>query len=136
MKKLFALAASAALLAMASVPSHADPVDMSTITCENLASMKEDEVSFVLIWVQGYMAGASEDSSMDPDVLGKSISDTATYCQANGSTSVMNARSSEIALIATMEPISFSFVPEKSIAPTQLGQSGWSCATMRETKFL
>jgi acid stress chaperone HdeB len=91
MKKFFAVAASAAVLAIASAPLRAEPVDMSTITCENLLSMQQDEISFVLIWVQGYTAGANDDSSMDPDVLGKSVTDTVTYCQANGSTSVMNA---------------------------------------------
>ena len=91
MKKLFALAAAAAALAIASTPSRADSVDMSTITCENLMSMKQDEVSFVLIWVQGYMAGTNDDSSMDPEVLGKSVTDTVTYCQENKSTSVVNA---------------------------------------------
>jgi acid stress chaperone HdeB len=91
MKKYFALAAAAATLAFASTPSRADSVDMSTITCENLLSMKQDEVSFVLIWVQGYTAGANEDSTMDPDVLAKSVTDTVNYCQENKSTSVMNA---------------------------------------------
>ena len=91
MKKLFALAAAAATLAIASAPSRADSVDMSTITCENLMSMKQDEVSFVLIWVQGYMAGTNDDSSMDPEALSESVTDTVTYCQENKSTSVMNA---------------------------------------------
>jgi hypothetical protein len=91
MKKLFVLAAAAATLAVASTPSRADAVDMSTITCENLMSMKQDEVSFVLIWVQGYMAGTNDDSTMDPEVLTKSVNDTVTYCQANKSTSVVNA---------------------------------------------
>ena len=91
MKKLLALAASAAILAVVSAPSRADPVDMSTITCANLISMKQEEVQFVLIWVQGYMAGTDEETSMDPDALGKSVTDTVTYCQENTEMSVMNA---------------------------------------------
>jgi acid stress chaperone HdeB len=91
MKKLLALAASAAILAAVSAPSRADPVDMSTITCANLMSMKQDEISFVLIWVQGYMAGSQEETSMDPDALGKSVTDTVTYCGENTEMSVMNA---------------------------------------------
>ena len=91
MKKFLVLAAAAATLAIASAPSKAAPVDMSTITCQQLMSMKQDEVSFVLIWVQGYMAGAAEETSMDPDALGKAVTDTVTYCQANAEMSVMNA---------------------------------------------
>jgi hypothetical protein len=91
MKKFLVLAAAAATLAIASLPSRADPVDMSTITCQQLLAMKPDEVSFVLIWVQGYMAGTEEETSMDPDALGKSVTDTVTYCQENTEMSVMNA---------------------------------------------
>lgn len=91
MKKFLVMAASAATLAFVSAPAHADPVDMSTITCGQLMSMKQDEISFILTWVQGYMAGTQEETSMDPDALGKSVTDTVTYCQENQEMSVMNA---------------------------------------------
>lgn len=91
MKKFLALTISAATLAIASAPVRAEPVDMSTITCSALMGMKQDEISFVLIWVQGYMAGTEEETSMDPDALGKSVTDTVTYCGENAEMSVMNA---------------------------------------------
>jgi hypothetical protein len=91
MKKFLISAASVATLAVAPAPTHADPVDMSTITCAQLMSMKQDEISFILTWVQGYMAGMQEETSMDPDALGKSVTDTVAYCQENQEMSVMNA---------------------------------------------
>lgn len=91
MKRIVSLAIAAAALGVAVLPSRADPVDMSTITCAQLLAMKQDEVSFVLIWVQGYNAGAKEETSMDPDALGKSVNDTVAYCQENQEMSVMNA---------------------------------------------
>lgn len=91
MKKFLVSTASVAMLAVASMPAQAAPVDMSTITCAQLLSMKQDEISFILTWVQGYMAGAQEETSMDPDALGKSVTDTVTYCQENQEMSVMNA---------------------------------------------
>jgi hypothetical protein len=91
MKKFLAIAASAATLAVASAPVRAEPVDMSTITCGQLMTMKQDEISFILTWVQGYMAGTNEETSMDPDALGKSVTDTVTYCQENQEMSVLNA---------------------------------------------
>lgn len=91
MKKFLILAASVATLAAAAAPARAEPVDMSTITCAQLMSMKQDEISFILTWVQGYMAGAQEETSMDPDALGKSVTDTVAYCQENQEMSVMNA---------------------------------------------
>ena len=90
--KLKATIAMAAFSALASfTPAQADSVDMSTITCSQLMTMKEDEVSFILTWVVGYMAGAAEEMSMDPDALGKTVGDTVTYCTENQEMSVMNA---------------------------------------------
>jgi acid stress chaperone HdeB len=92
MKKIANLIVSAAALAvLAAAPARADAVDMSTITCGQLLAMKADEVSFMLTWVQGYMAGADEELSMDPEALGKSVTDTVTYCGENQEMSVINA---------------------------------------------
>lgn len=90
MKALLIAAAGAASL-IAATASRADPVDMSTITCSQLLGMKQDEVSFMLTWIVGYMAGTDEETSMDPDVLTKHITDTVTYCTENQEMSVMNA---------------------------------------------
>ena len=37
------------------------------------------------------VVGTNDDASMDPDVLGKSVTDTVAYCTDNKSTSVVNA---------------------------------------------
>ena len=71
--------------------ARADPVDMSTITCAQLLGMNADEISFTLIWVVGYMAGTEEELSMDPDILGKTVTDTVNYCKENEEMSVLNA---------------------------------------------
>ena len=90
MKKLIA-AAFAATALFSSLPAKADAIDMSTITCAQLMEMKQDEISFVLIWVAGYLAGTEEETSMDPDALGAHVTATVTYCGANTEMSVLNA---------------------------------------------
>jgi hypothetical protein len=71
MKKITNLIVSAAaLVILAAAPARADAVDMSTITCGHLLAMKADEVSFMLTWVQRYMAETDEELSMDPEPLG------------------------------------------------------------------
>lgn len=87
--KVLAALAFTALLVPAAV--KADPVDMSTITCASLLEMGEDEVAFTLIWVAGYLAGAEEELSMDPDLLGAHVGRTVDYCQENDEMSVLNA---------------------------------------------
>ena len=96
MKSLL-LAVLGAVSLMAVTPSRADPVDMSTITCAQLLGMKSDDVSFILTWVVGFMAGADDETSMDPDALGKHVTDTVTYCGENQEMSVMNAAKESVA---------------------------------------
>ena len=81
----------AATIAAAAMPARAEPIDMSTVTCAQLLTMKPDEITFVLTWVEGYLAGTQEELSMDPDILGKHVTDTVTYCGENQEMSVLNA---------------------------------------------
>ena len=92
MKKIVTLIVSSAALAIvANAPARADAVDMSTVTCGQLMVMPAEGVSFMLTWVQGYLAGTDEELSMDPDALGKSIDATVAYCKENEEMSVLNA---------------------------------------------
>jgi acid stress chaperone HdeB len=92
MKKIVTLIVSTAALAIvANAPARADAVDMSTVTCGQLMAMPAEGVSFMLTWVQGYLAGTDEELSMDPDALGKSIDATVAYCKENEEMSVLNA---------------------------------------------
>ena len=90
MKSLLLAAVAVVSLVQVSA-SRADPIDMSTVTCAQLLGMKQDEVSFMLTWIVGYLAGTDEETSMDPDVLSKHVSDTVAYCQDNQEMSVLNA---------------------------------------------
>jgi hypothetical protein len=92
MNKIVTLIVSGAALALAAnAPARADAVDMSTVTCGQLMTMPAEGVSFMLTWVQGYLAGTDEELSMDPDALGKSIDATVAYCKENEEMSVLNA---------------------------------------------
>jgi hypothetical protein len=55
--------AFALLLAAAPVlpaQSRADMVDMSTITCAQLATMSDEDGGMFLIWLDGWLAGQSD----------------------------------------------------------------------------
>jgi len=87
--KTFAAIVFSALLAP--LAARAEPIDMSTVTCGALLTMNQDEVSFTLIWVAGYLAGTEEELSMDPDLLGGHVGRTVEYCQEHQEMSVLNA---------------------------------------------
>lgn len=88
MKRLAAavLFASAALL-----PARAEMLDMSTITCAQLASMNESEGSWFLIWLDGYLAGQADSTELDIEQLGSQIDGIAGVCEEKPDLSVINA---------------------------------------------
>jgi hns-dependent expression protein A (HdeA). len=64
---------------------------MSTVTCEQLAGMNEDEVAWYLVWLDGWLAGQADDTMLDVEALGAQIDGIAKECQENPAISVINA---------------------------------------------
>ena len=89
------IAAALALIAGAAIvnatPARADMVDMSTITCAQLATMNEEEGSFFLIWLDGWLAGQSDETTLDVDTLSEQIDGIAAKCEETPELSVINA---------------------------------------------
>lgn len=90
MRKLLAATSIAAFL-IAPVAARAEKLDMSTVTCEQLAGMTEDQVAWYLIWLDGWLAGQADDTTLDVEALGAQIDGIAKECQENPSLSVINA---------------------------------------------
>lgn len=75
----FTIAACCAVLAF-STPVQAEVVDVSTIKCSDLATMSEDEASYVLIWLHGYYGGKSEDTTIDLEGFTAQGTEIGTKC--------------------------------------------------------
>lgn len=89
MKKL-ALSAMTAWLSI-SAPAFAEKLDMSTVTCTQLAAMNEDEIAWYLIWLDGWLAGQADNTMLDIDELGAQIDGIGKACEAAPESSVINA---------------------------------------------
>lgn len=89
MKRLTVAAMLAATFFAA--PAKAEMLDMSTVTCAQLASMKEDEVAWFLIWLDGYLAGQADSTQLDIEQLGAQIDGIAGVCGDKPDLSVLNA---------------------------------------------
>ena len=90
MKKLV-FAAFAACAAFAVLPAKAEKLDMSTVTCTQLAAMNEDEIAWYLIWLDGWLAGQADNTMLDIDELGAQIDGIGKACEAAPESSVINA---------------------------------------------
>lgn len=84
-------AALAASLVVAAPVVRADTIDMSTVTCEQMESMDADTIAWYLVWLDGWLAGQADETTLDVDQLGAQIDGIAAKCAENPSLSVINA---------------------------------------------
>jgi acid stress chaperone HdeB len=89
MKRL-ALAAVAALI-LQSAAARAEMLDMSTVTCAQLAEFGEDEGAWFLIWLDGWLAGQADVTTVDREEIEDQIDGIAEVCNEKPELSVMNA---------------------------------------------
>jgi acid stress chaperone HdeB len=89
MKKIMITAALLAMIGAA--PAKAEVIDVSTIKCSDLAAMKADEASYLLIWLHGYFGGKAGDTTIDLAAMedaGKAIGEK---CAENPDLGLMTA---------------------------------------------
>ncbi len=96
MKKL-AFALLLAATPVLSVQAKAEMVDMSTITCAQLGTMGEDDGALFLIWLDGWLSGQADATTLDVDDLTSQIDGIASECEAQPELSVMNAAKNYLA---------------------------------------
>jgi hypothetical protein len=98
--KITFLSLLSAMLASAVFPvaAMADPIDVSTISCERLASAYEaktaDDLSFVngiLNWMGGYHATEAQGTVVDWDKLSGAFDKTVAYCSEHPGVGVLSA---------------------------------------------
>jgi acid stress chaperone HdeB len=86
-----AAALFAAALALSSAPAHAVVLDLSTMTCKQFIDGGPDEIKMVLIWMDGWYKGDSDEAIIDTDVFVENAKKFGTYCAANPTISIVNA---------------------------------------------
>lgn len=97
MKNVFACLLFASI-AVASAPASADPIDVSTVSCQRLASAYEsktkDDISFIngiLNWMGGYHATEEQGTVVDWSKLSKAFDETVAFCATHPGVGVMSA---------------------------------------------
>ena len=92
MKTLSAALAAAALLATAaSVQVNAQVLDLSTIKCKDFIASKTENVSLILMWLQGYYSDEDDPPIVDFDKMKKSAEELGAYCGKNPEVGLITA---------------------------------------------
>jgi hypothetical protein len=91
MNKLVAGLLTGAVLVLSPYTARADMLDMSTVTCAQLATMNEDDGAMFLIWLDGWLSGQSDLTTLDVEELSAQIDGIGEKCTETPELSVMNA---------------------------------------------
>ena len=71
--------------------AQAETVDMSVVTCKDLMAMDDDKAANFLLWMDGYLAGQADVTTIDTDELGSQIDGIAKVCTEKPDISAMSA---------------------------------------------
>jgi HdeA/HdeB family len=97
MKTLYA-AVAALLVSMQS--AIADPVDVSNLTCKQLATLPDDQKIVLAIWLEGYVARGKEPLTFDLANFGAHLDKAKLDCDANPDKLVLEVYAEAAAPIA------------------------------------
>jgi acid stress chaperone HdeB len=76
---------------LSSAPAHAVVLDLSTMTCKQFIEGGDDTIKMVLIWMDGWYKGDSDEAIIDTDVFVENAKKFGTYCGKNPTISIVNA---------------------------------------------
>lgn len=82
--------AAAVVVASTALPLAAQTVDVSTITCADTAEMSPEALQTVIIFIDGFTGGASEDPNLNFDRLGSDLDFVAAKCAENPEATLMD----------------------------------------------
>ena len=81
----------AMVISAAPFAASAQMLDMSTVTCGNVAEMSDEDAAFFFTWLHGYHGGQSGDTTLDMETLEPAAESIGSVCEENPELSVMNA---------------------------------------------
>ena len=65
--------------------------DVATITCKVLLTSSKDDAGTIMIWLHGFYAGKSDDTTFNLDDFGKSAEQMGVYCTDHPDVSILSA---------------------------------------------
>lgn len=81
-----------AVVAVAPLKSmRAEIIDMASITCGELISMKADEAGSILLWTHGYFGGLADDTKFDTKAFEEIAKAIGEYCGKNKKVTLISA---------------------------------------------
>jgi acid stress chaperone HdeB len=91
MKKIFFFAFALAVLCGAPNFAQAADTDVAKLKCEDMMKGSEESVGMLVLWVDGYMGGVSDNTTLNMDWVKKLGTHIGQFCAANPAKTLMDA---------------------------------------------
>ena len=85
------LAAAALAVLAFTLPARAETVDLATVKCSELGTMKPEEATFMFSWLLGYSSGQAGTTTMDLSAMESIGTKIGEYCGANPDVGLLSA---------------------------------------------
>lgn len=85
------LVAVALMTVLGSTATKAEVIDISTIKCSDLTTMKTEEASYLMIWLHGYYGGKADDTTIDLGAMEEEGAEIGKKCAENPELGLMTA---------------------------------------------
>ena len=90
MKRCFAIALAVAVVGSTGL-AMAGEVDMSKLTCKEVATMSAAKTIGIAMWMNGYVHGKASNTMLDGDMAEANAAKVAAYCQQNPGATLASA---------------------------------------------
>lgn len=67
-----------------------EKLDMSTYTCADLLAEDQDDAGTILLWIDGYLSGKTDDTVINMDFLGELAESVGEKCGVNGKAKLLD----------------------------------------------
>jgi acid stress chaperone HdeB len=88
--KILAMALLAGAVFVA-VPAKAEKFDLSTVTCKQFFEYNKENLSLLLVWLEGYYADQDADPVIDFDDMAEKSKKLGAYCAENPTIGLITA---------------------------------------------
>jgi acid stress chaperone HdeB len=91
MKKMFFMLLAVAALCTAPFAAQAEDTDVAKVKCSELLKGSEESVGMLVLWIDGYMGGMSDNTMMNAQWVDQLGTHIGKFCAANPNKTLMEA---------------------------------------------
>ena len=77
-------------LALSSLDAHAEKIDMGELTCNEVNSFDEEEMAYLMFWLDGYASHQAKNNVIDADEIAKTTEKLIEHCKSNPKDKVLD----------------------------------------------